>query len=155
MFENNDFNNTTRVGGIPFPSGSGNLSGPQGGMVGSSQEFMNNQPTGGYQTPFLQDPIVGGFTTQESNVRNKNWHIGNVLTRLFGEGYSFNAVKVPSDEVFPDKVRHFDRTGFSYMYTQRGTYQSVGPDGFVVNVEVTYSVCHACRKVYYRVENVF
>lgn len=154
MFENDGLNNT-RVGGIPFPSGGGTLGTSQIGVGGNFQEPVQQNLTGGYQTPFLQDPIVGGFTTQESNVRNKNWHIGNVLTRLFGEGYSFNAVKVPSDEVFPDKVRHFDRTGFSYMYTQRGTYQSVGPDGFVVNVEVTYSVCHACRKVYYRVENVF
>lgn len=154
MFGNNDFNNT-RVGGIPFPSTNGGLDGSPDVMLNTNQASMNVQPTGGYQTPFLQDPIVGGFTTQESNVRNKNWHISNVLTRLFGEGYSFNAVKVPADEVFPERVRHFDRTGFSYMYTQRGTYQSVGPDGFVVNVEVTYSVCHACRKVYYRIENVF
>lgn len=155
MFGNNDFNNNTRVGGIPFPSTTGGLEGSPDVMLNTNQASMNFQPAGGYQTPFLQDPIVGGFTTQESNVRNKNWHISNVLTRLFGEGYSFNAVKVPADEVFPERVRHFDRTGFSYMYTQRGTYQSVGPDGFVVNVEVTYSVCHACRKVYYRIENVF
>ena len=104
---------------------------------------------------FTPEPLLGGFNTDTTGIKNKSTHISNVLVMLFGEGYSFNAVKVPDDEVFPERIRHFDRTGFSYLNTQNGTYQSVGIDGRVVNVTVTYAVCQACRKVYYRVDNVF
>lgn len=136
----NNQNGESRVGGIPFPSNAN-------GMQGNMQTYQQ-------VSPFTQDPVVSGFQTNTS-VRNKNWHVTNVLTMLFGEGFSFNAQKVPEEEMFPDKIRHFDRTGFSYMQTQHGVYQSVGVDGVVVNVVVTYAVCHACKKVYYRVEDVY
>lgn len=109
----------------------------------------------GQPSPFMVDPLVGGFRDESPHIKNKTMHISNVLLMLFGEGYSFNAVKVPAEEVFPERIRHFDRTGFSYLHTQSGTYQSVGVDGVVVNVTVTYAVCQACRKVYYRIDSIF
>lgn len=163
MFGNNNINgngtngfmNEGQVvdGGIPFPSGGQNLSNLGGGFGGYPQ-----QPMQGYvQQPnsFTPEPLLGGFNTEPTGIKNKSTHISNVLVMLFGEGYSFNAVKVPDDEVFPERIRHFDRTGFSYLNTQSGTYQSVGIDGRIVNVTVTYAVCQACRKVYYRVDNIF
>lgn len=163
MFGNNNINgngtsgfmNEGQVvdGGIPFPSGDQNLSNLGGGFGGYPQQSMQ----GYVQQPnsFTPEPLLGGFNTEPTGIKNKSTHISNVLVMLFGEGYSFNAVKVPDDEVFPERVRHFDRTGFSYLNTQSGTYQSVGIDGRIVNVTVTYAVCQACRKVYYRVDNVF
>ena len=148
-FGTNGFRNEGQVvdGGIPFPSGGQDLS----NLGGVGNGF------GGYPqpNPFTPEPLLGGFNTDTTGIKNKSTHISNVLVMLFGEGYSFNAVKVPEDEVFPERIRHFDRTGFSYLNTQSGTYQSVGIDGRVVNVTVTYAVCQACRKVYYRVDNVF
>lgn len=117
--------------------------------------FTQNNQGLGQPSPFMVDPLVGGFRDESSHIKNKTMHISNVLLMLFGEGYSFNAVKVPAEEVFPERIRHFDRTGFSYLHTQSGTYQSVGVDGVVVNVTVTYAVCQACRKVYYRIDSIF
>lgn len=149
---NNNNNEQQRLGGFPFP----NQSMQDMSNLGGQPTYNNNRNGfGTYQNGFMQEPLVAGFGVQEGSIKNKTWHIGNVLTMLFGEGYSFNAVKVPSEEMFPEKIRHFDRSGFSYMLTQRGVYQSVGMDGMVVNVEVTYAVCHACRKVYYRIENMY
>ena len=157
-FGTNGFRNNGQVveGGIPFPSGGqdmSNLGGVGNGFGGYPQQSMQGyvqQPN-----PFTPEPLLSGFNTDTTGIKNKNTHISNVLVMLFGEGYSFNAVKVPEDEVFPERIRHFDRTGFSYLNTQSGTYQSVGIDGRVVNVTVTYAVCQACRKVYYRVDGIY
>lgn len=85
---------------------------------------------------------------------NKSVLIDNALASLFGQGYSMrNIVKVPSDEAFPDSIRHFDGSGLSFLTPTQSSVQASN-NACVANVQITSAVCANCGKIYYRVEDV-
>lgn len=76
----------------------------------------------------------------------------NALMQLFGQGYSFRCTKIPKDVQIPTQIRHFDRSGFSYLTPVQQTITAT--NGYAEGqVLVVYAQCPNCGKLYYRVES--
>lgn len=83
---------------------------------------------------------------------SKNIIISNALTWLLGDGYRMRCINVRSDIDFPDKVRHFDSNGVSFLPRQQQVVvanngQSVG------EVVIDYAICPTDGFAFYKVVN--
>lgn len=81
---------------------------------------------------------------------SKSHAIELALTKLFGVGYSLRA-DVVHDEVFPDIVKHFDVKGLQFLKKEQRIIDVSVDNTHFANVPVTFAVCPACNKIFYKV----
>lgn len=85
---------------------------------------------------------------------SKSHTVELALTKLFGVGYSLRA-DVVHDEVFPDIVKHFDVKGLQFLKKEQQTVDVSIDNTYFANVPVTFAVCPACNKIFYKVDSEF